>query len=71
MLKFLPMFGLFRKRSPIEEMKQRHRRLEEQAFALSRTDRKASDALTAEAHALWKEIEALMEQEKSGNSEGK
>lgn len=60
------MFGWFRKSSPIEAMKKRHRQLEEQAFALSRTDRKASDALTAEAEALWKEIEVLMEQERNG-----
>jgi hypothetical protein len=53
------MFGLFRKRSPVEEMKKRYARLQEEAYTLSRTDRKAADAKTAEAEALWKEIEAL------------
>jgi hypothetical protein len=55
----LIMFGLFRKRSPVEEMKKRYARLQEEAYTLSRTDRKAADAKTAEAEALWKEIEAL------------
>lgn len=53
------MFGLFKKPSPLEALKKRHARLEQEAFELSRTDRKAADAKTAEADALWKEIEAL------------
>lgn len=55
------MFGLFKKPSPLEAMKKRHARLEQEAFELSRTDRKSADAKTAEAEALWKEIEALQQ----------
>lgn len=40
-------------------MKKRYSQLQEEAFHLSRTNRQAADALTAEAEALWKEIEDL------------
>ncbi|MCF8239249.1 MAG: Lacal_2735 family protein [Saprospiraceae bacterium] len=53
------MFGLFKKKDPIAELKKAAARLEEEAFQLSRTDRKAADLKTAEAAALWQKIEAL------------
>ena len=53
------MFGLFKKKDPIAELKKQAARLEEEAYQLSRTDRKAADLKTAEAADLWKKIEAL------------
>lgn len=53
------MFGLFKKKDPVAELKKEAARLEEEAYQLSRTDRKAADLKTAEAAALWKKIEAL------------
>lgn len=53
------MFGLFKKKDPIAELKKQAARLEEEAYQLSRTDRKAADLKTAEAAELWKKIDAL------------
>lgn len=52
------MFGLFKKKDPAAELKKEAARLEEEAYQLSRTDRKAADLKTAEATELWKKIEA-------------
>ena len=57
--KRLHMFGLFKKKDPIAELKKQAARLEEEAYQLSRTDRKAADLKTAEAAELWKKIAAL------------
>ena len=53
------MFGLFKKKSELEKLEERHAKLLEEAFALSKTDRAAADAKTAEAAELDKRIEAL------------
>ena len=53
------MFGLFKKKDPAAELKKEAARLEEEAYHLSRTDRKAADLKTAEAAELWKKIESL------------
>jgi hypothetical protein len=53
------MFGLFKKKDPLAELKKEAARLEEEAYQLSRTDRKAADLKTAEAAELWKKIEKL------------
>lgn len=58
-LKRLVMFGLFKKKSPIEKLEEKHAKLLEEAFALSKTDRNASDAKTAEAAEIDKQIQAL------------
>lgn len=50
------MFGLFKKKDALADLKKQAARLEEEAYQLSRTDRKAADLKTAEAHALWEEI---------------
>ncbi len=55
----IPMFGLFKKKDPAAALKKEAARLEEEAYQLSRTDRKAADLKTAEAAALWQKIEAL------------
>lgn len=53
------MFGLFKKKDPKQKLEIQYKSLLEEAFVLSKTDRKASDAKTAEAEAVLKEIEAL------------
>jgi hypothetical protein len=53
------MFGLFRKKSPLAKMKQKVSQLQEEAFLLSHSDRKAAEAKLAEADALQKEIDLM------------
>lgn len=53
------MFGLFKKKSEVEKLEARHAKLLEEAYALSKTDRTAADAKTAEAAELDKRIDAL------------
>ena len=59
------MFGLFKKKSEVEKLEERHAKLLEEAFALSKTDRAAADAKTAEAAALDEKIAALRAAAKS------
>ena len=56
------MFGLFKKKDPLAALKKQAEQLEEEAYQLSRTDRKAADLKTAEAAALWKKIESLQKE---------
>lgn len=53
------MFGLFKKKSPIEKLEERYQQLLEEAHALSKTNRAESDKKMAEAQAVLKEIEAF------------
>jgi superfamily I DNA and RNA helicase len=53
------MFGLFKRKSEKEKLQEKYAKLMEEAFLLSKTDRTASDAKTAEANALLAEIEKL------------
>lgn len=53
------MFGFFKKKNPISELKKKAVQLEEEAFQLSRSDRKAADQKTAESHELWEQIRIL------------
>jgi hypothetical protein len=53
------MFGLFKKKSEKEKLQERYGKLMEEAFQLSKTDRTASDAKTAEANEILAEIEKL------------
>jgi hypothetical protein len=53
------MFGLFKKKNPIEKLQAEYRKLMEEAFHLSKSDRKAGDAKIAEADQILKKIEAL------------
>ena len=58
------MFGLFKKKSPIEKLQEKRKKLLDEAFQLSKTDRAASDRKTAEANELDNQIEALRAGEK-------
>ena len=53
------MFGLFKKKSEKEILLKEYAKLMEEAFKLSRTNRTASDAKTAEAAELMQKIENL------------
>lgn len=53
------MFGLFKKTSEKEKLQQAYKKLLEESFVLSKTDRKASDKKTAEANALLEKIENM------------
>ena len=53
------MFGLFKKKSEEELLDQKYQKLLEEAFILSKTDRKASDLKYGEADVVLKKIEAL------------
>jgi len=52
------MFGIFKKKSPLEKLQEKHAKLLQEAFALSKTNRTASDAKVAEAELVQKEMEA-------------
>jgi hypothetical protein len=53
------MFGIFKKKSEIERLQEKHDKLLEEAFKLSKTNRKASDAKTAEANEIAKKMDDL------------
>lgn len=53
------MFGLFKKKSKKELLNAEYKKLMEESYRLSHTDRKASDLKRADADAILKEIEAL------------
>lgn len=53
------MFGLFKKKSEKEKLQEKYRKLLEESYKLSHTNRRASDEKAAEADALLKQIESL------------
>lgn len=53
------MFGIFKKKTPIEKLQDRYKKLMSEWHQLSSTDRSASDAKYAEAQAVLNEIENL------------
>jgi len=55
------MFGLFKKKSPVQKLEDKYELLMKQSFTLSKTNRKLADQKYAEADAILKEIQALNE----------
>lgn len=53
------MFGLFKKRSAEDKLRETYKKLTEEAFRLSKTDRVAADQKTAEAEEIMTQLEAL------------
>jgi len=53
------MFGLFKKKSPIEKLQEQYKSLLKESFELSKIDRKKSDEKAAEADKIAQEIEKL------------
>jgi len=53
------MFGLFGKSSEIEKLQRKYKKLLEESYKLSHTNRAASDQKTAEANKVLEQIESL------------
>lgn len=53
------MFGFFKKKSKKEQLEAKYRKLMEESYKLSHTDRAASSIKAAEADAVLQEIEQL------------
>lgn len=53
------MFKFFKKKSKTEKLQEKYKKLLEEAYKLSSSNRTLSDAKTAEANEVLKEIEAL------------
>lgn len=53
------MFCLFKKKSEKEKLQEKYKKLVDEAYKLSHTDRKASDMKTAEANELLEKIEKM------------
>ena len=58
------MFGLFKKKSEREKLLADYKKLKEQAFILSKTNRSESDRLEKEAHDNYLKID-LIDKEKN------
>lgn len=56
------MFGIFKKKSKVEQLNDRYRKLQQEAFRLSTVNRAQSDKKHAEAEEVLKEVEALRQQ---------
>ena len=59
MYKFESMFGIFKKKSPIDKLNDEYKTLMEESYRLSRTDRIASDLKRAEADEILRKIDQL------------
>ncbi len=57
------MFGLFKKKSEYERLREQYERLTKEAHALSTKDRKAADFKWAEADALMQKMEDIKKKE--------
>lgn len=55
------MLGLFKKKSERERLQEQYKKMMDEAYKLSHTDRKASDHKYAEAEQIIKRIESLPE----------
>ena len=58
------MFGLFKKKTEREKLLDQYKKLKEEAFILSKTNRTESDRLEQEAHEVSKKLD-LIDQQKS------
>jgi len=59
------MFGLFRKKSELEKLRELYAKLQKESFQLGHSNRKAGDAKLAEAEAVAKRIEELIKKDNS------
>jgi len=53
------MFQIFKKKTEKEKLQEKYKKLLEESYKLSHTNRSASDQKAAEAEALLKQIEKL------------
>jgi hypothetical protein len=56
------MFGLFKKKSPLEKLEIKYQELLKEAYKLSTSNRSQSDAKTFEANEVLKQIDLLKKQ---------
>ncbi len=56
------MFGIFKKKSPLEKLEAEYKKAMKEAFELSKVNRSAGDDKYAEAEEIQKKIEALKQQ---------
>tara|TARA_R110002012_G_scaffold255422_2_gene435372 strand:+ start:820 stop:990 length:171 start_codon:yes stop_codon:yes gene_type:complete len=56
------MFGLFKKKTELEKLQDQHKKLLEEAYKLSSTNRTASDKKQLEAQHVLDKIDALKNQ---------
>lgn len=54
------MFGLFKKKLPVEKLQEQYKKLMKECHTLSASNRSASDAKFAEAEAIQDKIALLM-----------
>lgn len=57
------MFGLFKKKSKIEVLEEKYKKLQQESYKLSTVNRTESDKKLAEAEEVIKEIELLKKQD--------
>ncbi len=55
------MFNIFKKKSEKEKLMEKYAQLMEESFKLSKTNRKESDAKTAEAMEIMSQIESIID----------
>jgi hypothetical protein len=55
------MFGLFKKKSERDKLAEKYNKLMQEAFELSKVNRTASDQKYAEADAIQKKMDRLLE----------
>lgn len=60
-IKFMSMFGFFKKKSPLEKLQLEYKTLLSEAHKLSKIDRKKSDQKMAEADEVLKKMDQLSE----------
>lgn len=53
------MFGLFKKKSELDKLQDLYKKLLEESYKLSTSNRSESDKKQAEAHAVLQQIEVL------------
>ena len=55
------MFGWFKKKSERERLEEQYKKLMEESYRLSHTDREASSKKSGEAEAILKKLEGMQE----------
>ncbi|SIN72430.1 hypothetical protein SAMN05444394_1203 [Algoriphagus halophilus] len=58
------MFGIFKKKSKIDLLKEKYQKLQHESYKLSTVNRTESDKKLAEAEEVYEEIKALEKEEK-------
>jgi len=53
------MFGLFKKKTPLEKLQAEYETKMKEAFELSKSDRQASDRMYGEANEIMERIDAI------------